>query len=184
MKIYGYYESLQLCPQAEQFARANVWKQSWERHGWECVMLNNSHAKGSPLFQKLVAKLLRTMCDLSPEAQTTFQKTLTRFTRLAALHAAHGGWLSDYDVVNTGFAPADAHTIERPLLVIDDCLFHLTPEMAQASLQRILSEDVLNDLKRVRPVWQILNQEQGSLDGTNLIHVTGEKRSERMAELL
>ena len=102
-KIYSYYESVQLRPQDEQFACANVWKSTWEAQGWDPVMLNRSHAQGSPLHLKLMTKLTRLAPVLPNELQNNFAFICARFSRWCALHAAGGGWMSDYDVANISF---------------------------------------------------------------------------------
>ena len=107
-KIYAYYESIQTRNQNEEFSCANIWKESWEKYGWEPVMLNSSHSKGSSLQQKLISRILKAVPHLSLEDQNNLQRLIVRFSRWCALHAARGGWMSDYDVVNIGFTPEDA----------------------------------------------------------------------------
>lgn len=184
-KIYAYYESLQTRPQAEEFAQANVWKQTWEKHGWEPVMLNNSHAKGSPLYQKLVAKLLRVSKSLSPADQNDFQRILVRFTRWCALHAAHGGWMSHYDVLNCGFSPAEATELSKnqSLVLIGSGLVFANAEVCAGSIAKFIAEDI-NDGERMKSESEILNSQAILVDSINHIEkVAGKSKSELMREL-
>jgi hypothetical protein len=112
-KIYAYYKPILLLDQDEQFAQANVWKASWERAGWECVMLNPSHAAMSPqasMLQGKVASISRTTPGLSDAIGVKLQ---VKFARWGALFGVGGGWMSDYDVVNLGFTPEMAEEIEK-----------------------------------------------------------------------
>jgi hypothetical protein len=112
-KIYAYYKPILQIDQDEQFAQANVWKVSWERAGWECVMLNPSHAAMAPqsaILQGKIAAISRNTPGLGDEIGIKLQ---AKFARWGALFGVGGGWMSDYDVVNLGFTPAMAEEIEK-----------------------------------------------------------------------
>jgi hypothetical protein len=187
LKIYGYYESLQTRPQSEEFARANYWKQSWEKHGWDPVILNNSHAKGSPLYQKLVAKLLLVSKKLSAADQNNFQSILVRFTRWCALHAAHGGWMSHYDVLNCGFTPLDAEKLAKnqTLVLIGNSkpfLMFANTELCFSAISKFISED-LNENGDIKREQEILNTPIANIDLNLFFHVDDpfeKKKSELM----
>ena len=141
-RIYAYYESIQTVPQPEEFQKANYWKTSWEKNGWECVMLNKSHAQGSNLHAKLIAKLMKVALGMPQELLPRFPHLLARYSRLAALHAAGGGWLSDYDVVNIGFTPEMAEKYENNTLIVapdvPSYLFYATREHCGAMISKLL----------------------------------------------
>ena len=105
MKIYAYYQNIAQSKQGEEFACANWWKTSWTNLGWEPVMLNRSHAMGSPLYNKLQQKLMTTAMGLDPVLLNNFDWIVARFIRWCALYAAGGGWMTDYVVVNKEFTP-------------------------------------------------------------------------------
>jgi hypothetical protein len=160
-KIYAYYESIQTRNQQEEFACAHIWKESWEKHGWEPVMLNNSHSKGSALQQKLIAKILKATPLLSLEDQNNLQRLMVRFSRWCALHAARGGWLSDYDVVNVGFTPEDAEKMASAdsLIIIGDpraYLIHANNDICAGSISKFISEDIMNG-NTIKSESQLLN---------------------------
>jgi hypothetical protein len=150
-RIYAYYESIQTVPQPEEFQKANYWKTSWEKNGWECVMLNKSHAQGSNLHAKLIAKLMKVALGMPQELLPRFPHLLARYSRLAALHAAGGGWLSDYDVVNIGFTPEMAEKYENNTLIVapdvPSYLFYATREHCGAMISKLLSCDIVKDGK-------------------------------------
>jgi len=146
-RIYAYYESLQVMPQNEEFACSNVWKATWEKQGWECIMLNKSHARNSPHYQKLMTKLVKLSPQLPPEISNAFPKIVARYARWCALHAANGGWMSDYDVANIAFTPnlADEQEKNGTLQVIsgEPCyLMYATKDHCAAAINKILMEDL------------------------------------------
>lgn len=149
-RIYAYYESLQERPQIEEFACANAWKQSWEAQGWECIMLNGSHAKNSNLYYKLIKKLVSIAPHLPPEATSSMSKVIARYKRWCALHASGGGWMSDYDVANIAFTPTVAEEFEKTGTIhVVTCepayLFYATPSHCNAAISKFISEDVHKD---------------------------------------
>jgi hypothetical protein len=148
-RIYSYYESIQTVDQPEEFACANIWKQSWEKQGWECVMLNKSHAKGSNLHLKLVRALVDASHRMPPELVNDSQKIMARYLRWCALHASGGGWMSDYDVVNINFPSHVAETHEKNgnLQVITGgpaWLFYATPELCHAAITKFINSELFN----------------------------------------
>ena len=86
----------------------DVWKKSWQKHGWNTILLDESHAIRNPLFNKL---------DLdNPDAN--FYKTINPgmlkyhrscYCRLLAYcqYVRENGvtLYADYDVMNYGFSP-------------------------------------------------------------------------------
>lgn len=146
--IYAYYESLQARDQAVEFSKANLWKDSWTRAGWNPVMLNSSHAQISPQRIKLQKKLLQTYPLLEKTKNESIELIQLRYNRLCAIHAAGGGWVSDYDVLNLGFSPIAADAYEKNSFVImgiPASVFYISKDICNAALQRILNEDLIQD---------------------------------------
>jgi hypothetical protein len=146
--IYAYYESIQANDQALEFLKANLWKDSWTRAGWNPVMLNSSHAQISPHRIKLQKKLLETYPSLDKEKNESVELIQLRFNRLCAIHAAGGGWISDYDVLNYGFTPSIASAYEGNSFVLSGnpaCVMYISKEICNAAIQRVLNEDLIRD---------------------------------------
>jgi len=159
-KIYAYYQSIPLSNQNEEFACANWWKHSWENNGWQNTMLNRSHAQASPLYNKLTQKLMNTAHGLPPELATRFDWIIARYIRWCALHAAGGGWMSDYDVVNKGFNPemAEEHEKDGTLHINDNepaYVFYATQEHCANAIKKFIAEQLIDDGK-VLPESHIL----------------------------
>jgi hypothetical protein len=189
-RIFAYYESLQTVDQSEEFACSNLWKESWEKQGWECVMLNSTHAKGSNLHMKFVKKLIELSNSLHPELVGDFPKIMARLIRWCALHAAGGGWMSDYDVVNINFPASIAYEHEKTgtLQVITGepaWLFYATPEHCSAAINKFLIENIV-DGSRLRAEAEILGcSEELRFVKDLLFHAkrtTSRKRSDEMRD--
>jgi hypothetical protein len=170
MKVYAFYQSIPTADQPEEFACANWWKTSWAANGWDPVMLNRSHAQGSTLYNKMQQKLAR-----SGIGQQWLQSTIAwfhaRFSRWCALHAAGGGWMSDYDVLNIGLTPEMAKQHAEKTLLINSgpaYLFYATKDHCANAIKKFLIEDLIED-GNVRFEFDILNAEPDT--GTLFEHV-------------
>jgi len=148
-------------------------------------MLNRSHAQVSLKYNKMLQKLvgdLRHSEDLRPR----FDWIVARFIRWCALHASGGGWMSDYDVLNTGFTTESAkkHTGTLSISAGPAYLFYVTPEHALNVINKFLSEDITNG-KLVYNECDILNTQPSSFEGVLHIKTSdGKKRSQLMQEQL
>jgi len=132
-QIFAYYESIPGSNQGDEFVCANHWKASWEANGWTCTMLNKSHATISPLLTKLMWHLIQMNIKGARAA---------RYVRWCALHAAGGGWMSDYDVANLGFSKNEAEAMEKDgphLIVGEPCyLFYASKDHLGYMIKKFL----------------------------------------------
>ena len=146
--IYAFYTSIQLANQNEEFACSNWWKTSWEKLGWKAVMLNRSHAQGSHLYNKIASKMLNASSSLPEDRRNQLDWLMARFTRWCALHAAGGGWMSDYDAVNLDFTTDKANEIEQKqsLYVCGEptYLFYATRDMCSAAIMKFISANIFD----------------------------------------
>jgi len=190
-KIYAYYESIPLAHQPEEFGCANYWKHSWTENGWEPVMLNRSHAQGSPLYLKLQQKLVKQALGISMDLRNQIQWITARFARWCALHAAGGGWMSDYDVANLGFTTeqAEAYENDATIQINDDApayVFYATQDHCANAIKKFIQDDLI-DGSKVFNEAQILGLKSGLHECLPLLHhakSSGEvKRSDVMKSL-
>lgn len=149
-KIHAYYEPIQEYDQKEEFARANSWKHTWEKQGWECVMLNRSHSSNNALYFKFIRHLMDIGNRIPPEHATSFKKIIARYKRWCALRSAGGGWMSDYDVANIAFTPTVAEEFEKSGTIhVVTCepayLFYVTPEHCQTAISKFIGSDFFKD---------------------------------------
>lgn len=188
--IYAYYESLQARDQAVEFSKANLWKDSWTRVGWNPVMLNSSHAQISPNRIKLQKKLLETYPLLEKEKNESVELIQLRFNRLCSIHAAGGGWVSDYDVLNLGFSPIVADAYEKNSFVImgiPASVFYISKDICNAALQRILNEDLIKDgvIKYEKDIFHPFQElDIPSLEHVPDIKLMQEKFSKKFAPII
>lgn len=162
MNIYAFYQSIPTADQPEEFACANWWKTSWTANGWNPVMLNRSHAQGSPLYNKLQQKLAQELNKnnglVARAAWFQF-----RFTRWCALHAAGGGWMSDYDVLNLDLTPQIAKSETTNTLMLNEgpaYLFYASPDHCLGAIRKFISEE-LSKNEIVCPEIDILGCDPG-----------------------
>ena len=188
--IYAYYESLQANNQAVEFSKANLWKDSWTRAGWNPVMLNSSHAQISPQRIKLQKKLLQTYPLLEKTKNESVEVIQLRYNRLCAIHAAGGGWISDYDVLNYGFTPNIASEYETNSFILSGnpaCVMYLSKEICNAALQRILNEDLIQHgvIKYEKEIFHpFFNLDVDSLEHIQDIKLMQEKFSKKFAPII
>ena len=191
-KIYSYYESIPLSNQAEEFTCANAWKHSWTENGWSPVMLNRSHAQGSPLYLKLQAMLVKQSLGIPENLRNRVQWITSRFSRWCALHAAGGGWMSDYDVANLGFKPDQATEYEKDATlqineVVPAYVFYATQDHCANAIKKFIQDDLIEG-NEVLTEAHILGIRSGLYPVLPLLHhakSTKEKnRSEILAEIL
>ena len=140
--IYSYYQSFPNADQKEDFACSNIWKGSWERHGWNTVMLNKSHAATNRLYPRLMQKLIKS---------NLHDQECARYIRWCALYAIGGGWMCDYDIANLGFSPEDADKVEKQcdLSIVKDensYLFYATKGQAEEVIRTFTDRDIKNGL--------------------------------------
>jgi hypothetical protein len=189
MKIYAYYQSISTGDQSEEFACANWWKTSWTANGWEPVMLNRSHAQGSPLYNKVQARIAQEIRE-NPEL-TAFAPWLNaRFTRWCALHAARGGWMADYDVLNLGLAPEAAKmAAEGNTVLLNEgpaYLFYVTGDWCASAIRRFSGEELIRDgkIRSEADILGILPEIEELAENVAHVHkADGKSRSTLMKEM-
>lgn len=189
-KIYAYYEPLQECDQKEELARSNAWKHTWQKQGWQCVMLNRSHASNNSLYVKFIRHLMDIGNKIPQEHASRFKKIIARYKRWCALRSAGGGWMSDYDVANIAFTPSVAEEFEKSgtIHVITGepaYLFYVTPEHCQTAINKFMQSEFFKDNIMLFEA-EILNV-QDTINPTSNLLFHGErgsktKKSEQMLE--
>jgi len=189
MKVYAYYQSIPASNQAEEFACANWWATSWKANGWEPIMLNRSHAAGCPLTNKLHQKLAQ-MAMGHPAIAARLAWVNARFARWCALHAAGGGWMSDYDVLNLDLTPQHAKAAETKTLLVNHSspayLFYATKEHCLNAIKKFIAEDLLSE-GEILPEIDILGvapELHTIMDRVQHIHGRGDRsKSVRMKDI-
>jgi hypothetical protein len=188
-RIYAFYKPTLLDDQNEHFAQANIWKSSWEHAGWECVMLNQSHA--SHYFSFIMGKILAHARNHPIAPGTVGAHLIARFGRWSALLGVNGGWMSDYDVVNLGFTPEMADKIEQQTTLAVNAgspawIFYTTPSECLEACKDFVERDMFKKSKpeQAETEAKILGVKKDFFKGIKtLVHVTGEDKSQKMKDL-
>ena len=107
MRIYTYHEALPGYP--DQTPLLDVWRKSWERHGFECVVLGEEHASRHPWFADLDG------WDWLKLSVNPWPYTRACYVRWMAYTQAGEGEVRfcDYDVLNHSLTPKDV-PVPRP----------------------------------------------------------------------
>lgn len=98
--VHTYYEPVETINQDEQLRQIDLCRQSWERHGWNLVVIDSKYARRHPWFElySLGVQAAPTVNDQSYETHC--------FLRWLSMAEAGGGLMIDYDVVNMGASPS------------------------------------------------------------------------------
>lgn len=98
MKVFCFHR--QLPTHNPEFALVEHWRKTWERHGWEPVVLGEKDLNGDSETVRMIVgskELNRGPCPPGYNVATHL--------RWVALAAVGGGLMVDYDVMNVGFHP-------------------------------------------------------------------------------
>jgi len=93
---------------AESQELIDIWEKSWQKHGWNTILLDESHAKNNPLFKELDldnpnANFYKT---INPGMFKYHRSCYCRLLAYCQYVRENGSTLyADYDVMNYGFKP-------------------------------------------------------------------------------
>ncbi len=95
---------------------------------------------------------MNTAHGLPPELTTRFDWIIARYIRWCALHAAGGGWMSDYDVLNKGFNTEIADKYEKNNTLYINAndpayLFYATQEHCANAIKKFIQEPIIEGEK-------------------------------------
>lgn len=101
--VYTYYMPIpELYDEDSQRRLIEIWARSWQKQGWNPVVLDETHARAHPRYD-----FFREHFWALP---TTYGHEYCGacFMRWLAVSAMGGGMLTDFDVINYSFAPREA----------------------------------------------------------------------------
>jgi hypothetical protein len=97
--VHTYYDPVPDIDEGIQQKEIAVWRDSWERWGWECRVLGRADVVITP---DELARLQR-LPSVNPPGYD-----MACYLRWFAMRNLGGGLMVDYDVVNVGWTPDDA----------------------------------------------------------------------------
>lgn len=101
MRVCTYFEAIPELDTPAQREALGIWQDSWQRHGWTPVLLNEQDAKKHRLYDEFVEAIGR----LPTANHPAYERAC--YLRWLAMAQIGGGWMVDYDVVNCGFRPRE-----------------------------------------------------------------------------
>jgi hypothetical protein len=176
VKLFTYHEALPDYP--DQTPLLDVWRQSWERQGFECVVLGEEHAAGHRWFADLDGwDFLALSVNAWPYAKACYRRWMAyaqvatedfRFCDYDVLNVslkpkdvpvarAAGLWLGDRDAVPC-FGVANKPTIEGVIR-----LFRNAALMRQAG--KFCVQDDISDMNLIRDFGDVTKRDLVSLHG-------------------
>lgn len=153
MKIYTYYEDINFKSQPEL---VSVWKESWERKGFEAIVLNESHARQHEYYKEFDIKInevveLVTGNRLSKYGKSCYMRWLAYSTQ-----PNEKFFVGDYDVINNNFEPFEP---EDSLCFYDNfcpCFASGTPEQFY-NLYRSFVDVSLSRVEQIKQAYEKAN---------------------------
>ncbi len=113
MNVHAYYEPILGRP--EPSGLLSLWAGSWRARGFTPVVLNESHARAHLGYGYVRARI-----DLLPTVNPAAYERAC-YLRHLAMAEVGGGLMTDYDVINYNFFPADLRrvTAHRKVLILE-----------------------------------------------------------------
>ena len=149
---------------SESIGLIEIWKKSWQKHGWNTILLEESHAKNNPLFDELDldkpdANFYKT---INPVMWTYHRSCYCRLLAYCQYVRENGATLyADYDVINYGFWPGILKTTqEDSCFCVSRCMVYLGKKGADQIESAILNFNN-NEFKE--------SEERGSCNDLNII---------------
>ena len=148
MKAYTYYEDVKFKDQDELI---DLWKRSWERQGFEIIILDRSHAESHPYYEKFVKSLREIHLDIMNKPLDPYGLSCYLRWLAYATQPEEAFYVSDYDVININFKPIKPDDKLHFLDCDCPCIASGTPKQFEALCHMFvdLSKSRMNDLKGV-----------------------------------
>lgn len=149
MRVFTFFNPLPTIDQTRELALLRKWAESWERQGWEPVILSLEDAVAQN--ETLTEDILHS--EELARGPLPAGYAMSCHLRWVA-HQAHGGLHVDYDVMNRNFPPVAMkgilalHGDSKPIMLFGSacpCAVHATPEncevMHTLTIRQMLDPD-------------------------------------------
>ena len=118
MKIYTYYEYIN---DHHQPRLIDLWKISWERQGYEPIVLNLEHAKKHPYFETFNSEMRRIFKEIKDTEISEYGMSCWFRWLAYATQPEEKFYVSDYDAINANFPITEPS--DKLHLLDGDCPF-------------------------------------------------------------
>ena len=152
MKIYTYYENINFKDQDEL---VDLWKRSWERQGFETVILDRSHAESHPYYEEFVKDLKEIHLEIMNKPLHNYGLSCYLRWLAYATQPEEKFYVSDYDVINNSFKPIEPDDKLHFMDSTCPCIASGTAKQFEALCHMFvdLSKSRMNSLKGVPVQW-------------------------------
>lgn len=117
MKIYTYYEDINFNFQDKMI---DLWKKSWEQHGFEAVVLTLEDAKKNPYYEEFVTNLKYLNTEIAGKDIGPYELSChVRWLAYSIQEDTDAFFVSDYDVINKNFNSSDINEPLDKILFLD-----------------------------------------------------------------
>jgi FkbM family methyltransferase len=100
MKVYTYYEDINF---KSQDALLGLWKNSWEKHGYEAIVLDRKDAEKSSFYEEYVSKLELIHQDITNKPINKYGLSCWLRWLAYSTQSEEKFYVCDYDVINHHF---------------------------------------------------------------------------------
>jgi len=168
MRVYTYYEHI---PGFElQEVLLDRWSASWEKNGFEPIVLTIKDAKKHPQYQSLLKQIQQIRNSINireyPERGEKYSVACyVRWLAFASIKSPERFYLSDYDIINFNFKPGDEqsdkfHLMDHFCPGIVSATATQCEEFIQAFLKMSIDrQDELKHLAKKNKMWWYNDQD-------------------------
>ena len=140
MKIYTYYEDINFNFQDKMI---DLWKKSWEQHGFEAVVLTLKDAKKNPYYEEFVTNLKYLNTEIAGKDIGPYELSChVRWLAYSIQEDMDAFLVSDYDVINKNFKTTDINESSGKISFLDEycpCFAYGTPKQYLEFCKDIIS---------------------------------------------
>ena len=112
MNVYTYFQPLTtkgIWRADDQRKLISVWRRSWKKHGWTPVVLDENSARAHPRYREFKEKFWSLPTEYGHDYEGA---CMLRYAAVAAQKQSLS-MMTDYDVINYGFTPAQAEALSK-----------------------------------------------------------------------
>jgi len=136
MNIYTYYEDIHITEIIPQSKLIDLWKYSWEKNGFNPIVLSISDVITHPLYDKFIEDIQNIHANISGHTISKYGLSCyRRWLAYANLNNNDIFYVSDYDVINNGFKPTNLQKTKDKISFLDT----LCPSIAVGNSDQFLN---------------------------------------------
>ena len=106
MKVYTYYEDIKF---KHQERLINLWKNSWEKQGFEAIVLSKEDAKKNSFYEKFINEINKIYQQITNKPLSKYGLSCWLRWLAYATQPDEKFYVCDYDVINHNFKPQEPH---------------------------------------------------------------------------